>query len=72
MKLQEIQHINRKAEPLERVDGVQRATGKAPFTDDIKIAGLLYGRIIPSMVAHGRVKRIGTSEAEQLKELLLS
>ncbi|MGA2874288.1 MAG: xanthine dehydrogenase family protein molybdopterin-binding subunit [Nitrososphaerales archaeon] len=65
--MQEIQQIYRKTEPLERVDGAQRAGGRALFTDDIKISGLLYGRIIPSMVAHGRVKKIDISEAAKVE-----
>lgn len=50
-----------------RKDAVEKATGAAVFTPDIKPDGLLYGRMLGSTVAHGIIKRIDTSKAEALK-----
>ncbi len=49
-----------------RVDAVDKATGKALFTDDLSRPGILTGAILHSPVAHGRVLNIDTSRAERL------
>jgi 4-hydroxybenzoyl-CoA reductase alpha subunit len=49
-----------------RVDAVDKATGKAVYTDDLKRPGMLYGAILHSPLAHARILSIDTSRAEQL------
>jgi len=51
---------------LPRVDGLDKVTGRAKYTADIRLQNMLHGRILGSTVAHGRIKRIDTSKAEAL------
>ena len=52
---------------VDKVDGISLATGRAKFTDDIYLPGMLYGKVLPSPHAHGRIKNIDTSKAEALE-----
>jgi CO/xanthine dehydrogenase Mo-binding subunit len=49
-----------------RVDGVEKVTGKAKFTGDLAIPGMLYGKILRSPYPHARIKTIDASQAEAL------
>ena len=49
-----------------KVDGVKLVTGGAAFTDDVRIPGMLYGKILPSPHAHARIRRIDVSRARAL------
>ena len=49
-----------------RPDGVPKVTGRAMYGADMKMAGMLYGRILRSPHAHARIKSIDTSKAEKL------
>ncbi len=49
-----------------KVDGLALATGRAQFTSDIELRGLLYGKILFSPHPHARIKEIDTSHAEAL------
>lgn len=49
-----------------RVDAVDKATGKAQYTDDLKRPGLLTAAILHSPLAHARILNIDTSRAEHL------
>lgn len=49
-----------------RKDAIEKATGRAIYTPDVKPDGMLYGRMLGSTVAHGIIKRIDTSKAEAL------
>ncbi len=49
-----------------RVDGPPKATGKAKFTVDVQLAGMLHGKILRSPYPHARILSIDTSEAEKL------
>ncbi len=49
-----------------RHDSVDKATGKAVFTADIKLPGMLYGKMLRSPYAHARILSIDTSKAEAL------
>lgn len=51
---------------LPRVDGPEKATGKALFTVDVQLPGMLYGKILRSPYPMARIKRIDTSKALQL------
>ncbi|MBW1801047.1 MAG: molybdopterin-dependent oxidoreductase [Deltaproteobacteria bacterium] len=47
-------------------DAVQKVTGTARFSADVKLPGMLYARILRSKYAHAKVKSIDTSRAEAL------
>ncbi|UQA58699.1 xanthine dehydrogenase family protein molybdopterin-binding subunit [Polyangium aurulentum] len=47
-----------------RLDGRAKVTGTATYTADVRLPGMLYGRIIRSPHPHARVKSIDTSAAD--------
>jgi len=49
-----------------RHDGIDKVTGRALYGADIHMAGLLHGRVLRSPIAHGRIQKIDTSQAENL------
>ncbi|HEY4668916.1 MAG TPA: hypothetical protein VIH05_03995, partial [Tepidiformaceae bacterium] len=49
-----------------RPDGVEKVTGKAQYGADIRLPGLIHGRILRSPHAHARILSIDTSEAETI------
>ena len=51
---------------VKRVDAVAKVTGRARYTDDFYIPGMLVAKYLRSAIAHGRVKRIDTSKAKRL------
>jgi putative selenate reductase molybdopterin-binding subunit len=52
--------------PEIKVDAVKLAQGKAVFTDDFHLEGMLYGALLTSPHAHARIKRIDASRARAL------
>ena len=46
-----------------RPDGADKVTGKAHYSADINLPGLLYGKVLRSPHAHARIKSIDTSRA---------
>ncbi len=51
---------------ISRVDARDKATGKAIYTDDKSLSGMLHGAILHSPLAHARILKIDTSRAERL------
>jgi xanthine dehydrogenase YagR molybdenum-binding subunit len=51
--------------PIDRLDAAQKVTGKARFTFDVQLPGMLYARRVVSTQAHARVTAVDTSEAER-------
>ena len=49
-----------------RVDAPDKATGRAVYTDDLQFSNLLYGAMVQSPLAHGRIKNIDISKARRL------
>jgi len=49
-----------------RNDGRAKATGSAIYTDDIKLPGMLHGRILRSPFPHARITHIDTRKAAAL------
>ena len=48
-------------------DATSKVTGKATFTGDIKLRGMLFGKILRSSVPHARILNIDVSGALKLK-----
>ena len=46
-----------------RPDGADKVTGKANYSADINLPGLLYGKVLRSPHAHARIKSIDTGRA---------
>ncbi len=49
-----------------RVDAYDKVTGKAQYTRDLKLPGLLYGVVVRSPYAAARVRKVDTSAAEKM------
>jgi CO/xanthine dehydrogenase Mo-binding subunit len=52
--------------PLNRRDGVEKVTGRAKYTGDMKIPNMLSGKILRCPYPRARIVKIDTSEAEAL------
>src|SRR5215469_11174210 len=50
---------------IERWDGLLKATGRARYTADVQLPGMLYARFVNSTLPHAKVLSIDTSEAEK-------
>lgn len=61
-----MKRFNMVGKDVPRNDARAKATGTATYTDDMKLPGMLYGRILRSPVAHARIVRIDTSRAAAL------
>lgn len=53
--------------PLPQIDAKERALGFAEFVSDIRLPGMLYGRILRSPYPHARILEIDTSRARALR-----
>ena len=53
-------------EPEVKVDARKLAQGKAVFSDDFRLEGMLFGALLTSPHAHARIKHIDTSRARAL------
>ncbi len=51
---------------LRRLDGLEKANGKAIYTRDVTVRGMLYAKILISPYPHARIKNIDTSKAENI------
>src|SRR5882672_10678246 len=49
-----------------RLESWLKVTGKAEYVHNLRLPGMLYGKIFRSNVAHGRIRRIDTSAARAL------
>ena len=49
-----------------RIDAAERVTGKATYTNDVQLPGMLYARILRSPHPHARIRRIDISKAVAL------
>jgi xanthine dehydrogenase YagR molybdenum-binding subunit len=52
--------------PMKRLDGPQKASGRAKYTSDLKMKDMLYGAYLTCPHAHARVTSIDTSAAEKM------
>ena len=51
---------------VKRVDAVAKVTGRARYTDDFYMPGMLVAKYLRSTIAHGRVKKMDTRKARQV------
>ena len=50
-----------------KVDGPELVTGRGIFAEDVRLPGMLYGRVLHSPHAHARIRRIDVSRALKLE-----
>ena len=53
-------------QPTPKKDGIQKASGRAEYADDISMPGMLHGKLLRSPHPHARIVRIDTSRAVAL------
>jgi xanthine dehydrogenase YagR molybdenum-binding subunit len=57
-------------QPVTRVDGQLKVTGKAPYAADNQIPGLVYATLVCSTVARGGINHVDTSAAVRHHDVL--
>jgi xanthine dehydrogenase molybdenum-binding subunit len=62
--LEEYKHIGKRG--VQRLDGYEKATGKATYTMDVQLPGMLYMRFLISPFPHAEIKSMDTNRAEAL------
>jgi CO/xanthine dehydrogenase Mo-binding subunit len=62
--LKEYNHIGRRG--IRRIDGYEKASGKATYTMDLQLPGMLYMRFLTSPYPHAEIKSMDTRKAEAL------
>src|ERR1700692_595381 len=51
---------------LPRLEARDKVSGRAEYTHNLRLPGMLYGKIFRSTIAHGRIKSIDTSAAKKV------
>jgi 4-hydroxybenzoyl-CoA reductase alpha subunit len=49
-----------------RYDGPDKVTGRAIYTGDLRLPDMIFGKILTSNVAHGRIRRLDVTRAREL------
>jgi CO/xanthine dehydrogenase Mo-binding subunit len=49
-----------------RHDGADKVTGRARYSADLQLPGMLYGKVLRSPHAHARIKNINTNKAKEI------
>ena len=62
--LKEYQSIGKRG--IRRIDGYEKASGKAEYTMDVQLPGMLYARFLTSPYPNAKIKSMDTSKAEAL------
>src|SRR5690242_21124018 len=57
---------NQVGRSVPRLESWLKVTGRAEYVHNLRLPGMLYGKIFRSTVAHGRIKSIDTSAAESV------
>ncbi|OGP68968.1 MAG: hypothetical protein A2169_10395 [Deltaproteobacteria bacterium RBG_13_47_9] len=61
--MSELNHVTK---GIQRMDGEFIVTGRAQYAVDIRLSGMLYGKILRSPYPHARIKDIKTASAEKI------
>ncbi|MCP4666206.1 MAG: molybdopterin-dependent oxidoreductase, partial [Deltaproteobacteria bacterium] len=61
-----MEQFNMIGQNVPRTEGPGKVRGAAIYTDDMKLPGMLHGRLLRSPVAHGRIVHIDVSKAARL------
>jgi len=55
--------------PSPRIEGEEKVGGKALYAVDVMLPNLLWVKVLRSPIAHGRIKKIDSAEAQKLPEV---
>jgi xanthine dehydrogenase molybdenum-binding subunit len=61
-----MQGLNTVGKRIPKIDAADKATGRSRYIQDIKLPGMLYGRILYSKYAHARIVKIDAAKARAL------
>lgn len=64
--MQESQDLNIVGKPIPKRDSIYKVTGAATYIHDLKIPGMLYGKILWSSIPHAKILNIDVSRAKRL------
>ena len=53
--------------PIPQRDAIEKVKGAAIYTSDMKMSGMLHGKILRSKIPHARILNVDVSKAEKLK-----
>jgi len=65
--METMQEFSTVGKRVPKLDAVDKATGRAQYIQDVKLPGMLYGKILYSKYPHARIVDIDTSKAEKLR-----
>ncbi|MBU0990721.1 MAG: hypothetical protein KJ823_11060, partial [Proteobacteria bacterium] len=51
---------------IPKLDAADKVTGRSVYIQDLKVPGMLYGKILRSRYPHAKIIRIDTSKAKKL------
>lgn len=51
---------------IPRIDGPEKVTGRAVYASDVRLPGMVYGKILRSPLPHARIRRIDSSKAASM------
>jgi putative selenate reductase molybdopterin-binding subunit len=66
LQMNNVKELDTVGKPTARIDAVERVTGKAAYTGDVKLPGMLYARVLRSPHPHARIRSIDASKARAL------
>src|SRR5689334_21418025 len=52
---------------IPRLEARAKVTGRAEYVHNLRLPGMLYGKIFRSTIAHGRIKSVDTSAARSIE-----
>jgi CO/xanthine dehydrogenase Mo-binding subunit len=52
---------------IPRLEASAKVTGRAQYVHNLRLPGMLHGKIVRSTIAHGRIKRIDTTAAQAVE-----
>ena len=61
--MQELSSVGKR---IPKIDAVDKATGRSQYIQDLKLPGMLWGKILYSKFPHARIAKIDTSKAKAL------
>ena len=53
-----------------KLDAVDKATGRVKYIQDLKVPGMLFGKILYSKYAHAKIVKVDTTRARELPGVL--